>query len=132
MPAAIDRLSIETFPEGVAFSAATAVVASAKTRNRAILETVRTLNIKLFLLFSLGPNSSELTSVGFLTIVQNKVVVLRWSCRHHTPSANPENCSRDQKSAGYGALGTISWPSTFSARESPSRNTNATITRHFF
>jgi mannitol/fructose-specific phosphotransferase system IIA component len=46
MPAAIDVLWIATFPEGVAFSAATAVVATAIIRkNNASLETVRTLDI---------------------------------------------------------------------------------------
>jgi hypothetical protein len=46
MPAAMEVLWMVTFPEGVAFSAATAVVATTITKkNRAILETVRILNI---------------------------------------------------------------------------------------
>jgi hypothetical protein len=46
MPAAIEVLTRDTFPEGVAFSAATAVDATAiAIKNTAILETVRTLNI---------------------------------------------------------------------------------------
>jgi hypothetical protein len=45
-PAAIERLSSETFPEGVALSAATAVIAYAMTKkNRASFETARTLNM---------------------------------------------------------------------------------------
>ena len=41
MPAAIEVLSIDTFPEGATFSAATAVVATAiAKKNRAILEPV--------------------------------------------------------------------------------------------
>jgi hypothetical protein len=45
IPTAIEVLSIDTFPEGSGLCAGTAVVASAKTSNRAILETVRNLHI---------------------------------------------------------------------------------------
>jgi mannitol/fructose-specific phosphotransferase system IIA component len=51
MPAAMEVLCRVTFPEGVAFSAATAVVATAiAKKNNANLETVRTLDIYPLLL----------------------------------------------------------------------------------
>jgi hypothetical protein len=46
MPAAIDLLWIDTFPEGVALSPDMAVVAKTATKkNKANLETVRNLHI---------------------------------------------------------------------------------------